>query len=540
MWANESVFYQIYPFGACGAPFENDHVLEHRIHKLEDFIPHLKKLKIDCIMLNPIFESRTHGYDTTDFKTLDTRLGTNEDLKEVVKQFHENGIQIILDAVFNHVGRDFFAFQDVLEKKWDSPYKDWFYIDFNGNNHYNDGFWYQDWEGNDILVKLNLQNSQVVEYILSVVDFWQEEFKIDGLRLDVAYCLDKNFLQTLHNHVDRDFFLLGETLHGDYNQWMNENMLDSVTNYECYKGLYSSFNSANFYEILYSLNRQFGKDPWCLYTGKHLFNFVDNHDVERVASILEDKNQLPLIYTMLFTMPGIPCIYYGSEWGIKGEKNNTDYDYPLRPELNVSDIQDNALLAHIRKLGKARTSTEALKYGSFENVQIRNEQLIFKRSVDSQTAYVALNLADNNMDMGFNADGAYLVDKLSGKSYQVNNGYVNIDIPAHSSRILVTSNAPTLEDVELEETKAETAPVAETEKKEEPVLPAWGTLGKHRHFKGGEYEVIALAKHSETMEDLVIYRELFGEGKVWARPASMFYQMVNIDGNLVPRFKFIG
>lgn len=161
MWANESVFYQIYPFGACGAPFENDHVLEHRIHKLEDFIPHLKKLNIDCILLNPIFESRTHGYDTTDFKTLDTRLGTNEDLKEVVNQFHENGIKIILDAVFNHVGRDFFAFQDVLEKKWDSPYKDWFYIDFNGNNHYNDGFWYQDWEGNDILVKLNLQNSQV-------------------------------------------------------------------------------------------------------------------------------------------------------------------------------------------------------------------------------------------------------------------------------------------------------------------------------------------------------------------------------------------
>lgn len=261
MWANESVFYQIYPFGACGAPFENDHVLEHRIHKLEDFIPHLKKLNIDCILLNPIFESRTHGYDTTDFKTLDTRLGTNEDLKEVVNQFHENGIKIILDAVFNHVGRDFFAFQDVLEKKWDSPYKDWFYIDFNGNNHYNDGFWYQDWEGNDILVKLNLQNQDVVNYILNVVDFWQEEFKIDGLRLDVAYCLDKNFLQTLHNHVSRDFFLLGETLHGDYNQWMNENMLDSVTNYECYKGLYSSFNSANFYEILYSLNRQFGKDP---------------------------------------------------------------------------------------------------------------------------------------------------------------------------------------------------------------------------------------------------------------------------------------
>lgn len=154
MWASESVFYQIYPFGACNAPFENDHVLEHRIHKLEDFIPHLKKLNIDCVMLNSIFESRTHGYDTTDFKMLDTRLGTNEDLKEVIEKFHNNNIKIILDAVFNHVGRDFFAFKDVLEKKWDSPYKDWFYIDFNGNNHYNDGFWYQDWEGNDILVKL--------------------------------------------------------------------------------------------------------------------------------------------------------------------------------------------------------------------------------------------------------------------------------------------------------------------------------------------------------------------------------------------------
>lgn len=404
MWANDSVFYQIYPFGACGAPFENDHVLEHRIHKLEDFIPHLKKLNIDCILLNPIFESRTHGYDTTDFKTLDTRLGTNEDLKEVVNQFHKNGIQIILDAVFNHVGRDFFAFQDVLEKKWDSPYKDWFYIDFNGNNHYNDGFWYQDWEGNDILVKLNLQNSQVVEYILSVVDFWQEEFKIDGLRLDVAYCLDKNFLQTLHNHVDRDFFLLGETLHGDYNQWMNENMLDSVTNYECYKGLYSSFNSANFYEILYSLNRQFGKDPWCLYTGKHLFNFVDNHDVERVASILEDKNQLPLIYTMLFTMPGIPCIYYGSEWGMEGTKNWNDTD--LRPEIKV--FEWNELTNRIQKLINLKHNHSALSYGDYTQIGITNTACIYQRQDEKECLWICMNMKNEAQTLGFNGQGDFI------------------------------------------------------------------------------------------------------------------------------------
>ena len=435
MWANDSVFYQIYPFGACGAPFENDHVLEHRIHKLEDFIPHLKKLNIDCILLNPIFESRTHGYDTTDFKTLDTRLGTNEDLKEVVNQFHKNGIQIILDAVFNHVGRDFFAFQDVLEKKWDSPYKDWFYIDFNGNNHYNDGFWYQDWEGNDILVKLNLQNSQVVEYILSVVDFWQEEFKIDGLRLDVAYCLDKNFLQTLHNHVDRDFFLLGETLHGDYNQWMNETMLDSVTNYECYKGLYSSFNSANFYEILYSLNRQFGKDPWCLYTGKHLFNFVDNHDVERVASILEDKNQLPLIYTMLFTMPGIPCIYYGSEWALEGTKSNGS-DAGLRPciELDKMD-KDSELLKHISNLCRVRSESEAMKYGKYEAVNIKNQQLVISRTSENEKIFILLNLADKPEMVSFNTNGkSEFEELLTNKKVKIANG--NVEVPAFSAMIL--------------------------------------------------------------------------------------------------------
>ena len=428
MWAYESVFYQIYPFGACGAPFENDHVLEHRIHKLEDFIPHLKKLNIDCILLNPIFESRTHGYDTTDFKTLDTRLGTNEDLKEVVNQFHENGIQIILDAVFNHVGRDFFAFQDVLEKKWDSPYKDWFYIDFNGNNHYNDGFWYQDWEGNDILVKLNLQNSQVVEYILSVVDFWQEEFKIDGLRLDVAYCLDKNFLQTLHNHVDRDFFLLGETLHGDYNQWMNENMLDSVTNYECYKGLYSSFNSMNMFEIAHSIERQFGKEPWCLYTGKLLLTFVDNHDVSRIASTLTNKAHLPLIYALMFGMPGIPCIYYGSEWGCEAVKGSGN-DNILRPAFDKPEY--NELTDTISSLGQMYHNSRALSYGDYTKKVLTNRQYVFKREADGEKVLVAINADENEYTAYFDTECADALNLITDKKEDLSGKIV---LPPYSFR----------------------------------------------------------------------------------------------------------
>ena len=428
MWASESVFYQIYPFGACGAPFENDHVLEHRIHKLEEFIPHLKKLKIDCIMLNPIFESRTHGYDTTDFKTLDTRLGTNEDLKEVIEKFHNNNIKIILDAVFNHVGRDFFAFQDVLEKKWDSPYKDWFYIDFNGNNHYNDGFWYQDWEGNDILVKLNLQNQEVVNYILSVVDFWQEEFKIDGLRLDVAYCLDKNFLQTLHNHVSRDFFLLGETLHGDYNQWMNESMLDSVTNYECYKGLYSSFNSMNMFEIAHSIERQFGKEPWCLYTGKHLLTFVDNHDVSRIASTLTNKAHLPLIYALMFGMPGIPCIYYGSEWGCEAVKGSGN-DNILRPAFDKPEY--NELTDTISSLGQMYHNSRALSYGDYTKKVLTNRQYVFKREADGEKVLVAINADENEYTAYFDTECADALNLITGKKEDLSGKIV---LPPYSFR----------------------------------------------------------------------------------------------------------
>lgn len=541
-WVNESVFYHIYPIGFCGAPRVNDGETVCRLDKVIDWIPHLKSMSVNAIYFGPVFKSTVHGYDTDDYRVIDNRLGTNESFKHICDELHKNGIKVVLDGVFNHVGRNFWAFKDVCEKGNSSQYCGWFQnLNFGGKSPYGDSFSYEGWHGYYDLVKLNLKNPDVKNYLLDSVGMWMDEFKIDGLRLDAADCVDPDFFKALRHYTkskDSNFWLMGEIIHGDYNRWANPEMLDSVTNYECYKGIYSSHNDKNYFEIAHSLNRQFANGG--IYRSIYTYNFVDNHDVNRVASVVRNSANLENIYTTMYCMPGVPSIYYGSEWGIKGEKNNTDYDYPLRPELNVSDIQDNALLAHIRKLGKARTSTEALKYGSFENVQIRNEQLIFKRSVDSQTAYVALNLADNNMDMGFNADGAYLVDKLSGKSYQVNNGYVNIDIPAHSSRILVTSNAPTLEDVELEETKAETAPVAEPEKKEEPVLPAWGTLGKHRHFKGGEYEVIALAKHSETMEDLVIYRELFGEGKIWARPASMFYQMVNIDGNLVPRFKFIG
>ncbi len=315
MWAYKSVFYQIYPIGFCGAPVHNDGECVPRIRKLLDWSEYLKELGVDSILLNPIFESDNHGYDTRDFRSIDCRLGTNADFREVCQDLHAHGVKIVLDGVFNHVGRGFWAFRDVQEKKWDSPYKDWFHISFDGNSGYNDGFWYEGWEGHFELVKLNLKNPAVVDYLLDCVRFWVDEFDIDGLRLDVAYCLDHDFMRRLRSFVQElkpGFALIGEVLFGDYNIIVNDQMLHSCTNYECYKGLFSSFNSMNLFEIAHSLHRQFGSDQWCIYRGKHLMTFADNHDVTRLASILTNKSHIPLAYGLLFGMPGSQCLYYGS------------------------------------------------------------------------------------------------------------------------------------------------------------------------------------------------------------------------------------
>ena len=421
MWAYESVFYQIYPLGFCGAPFENDGISEHRILKVDDWIPHIEKLGANAIYFSPVFESDTHGYNTRDYTKIDTRLGTNEDFRSVCKNLHKAGIKVVLDGVFNHVGRGFWAFQDVLEKRWDSPYKDWFHISFDGNSNYNDGLWYEGWEGNYDLVKLNLRNEDVIQHIFSCIKGWVEEFDIDGLRLDVAYCLDHDFLRRLRSFCDGlkpDFFLVGETLHGDYNQWMNDSMLHSVTNYECYKGLYSSFNSMNMFEINHSLLRQFGPDNWTLYKGKHLLSFVDNHDVTRVASILSNENHLPLIYALAFGMPGIPCVYYGSEWGAKARKE--EGDPALRACFEKPEWND--LTTFISKLAEAKKHSNALNYGDFRSVLLTNCQCIFERKTDSERVLVAINADDQPFMAHFDAGCGTAVDLITGETHDFGGG----------------------------------------------------------------------------------------------------------------------
>lgn len=421
MWAQESVFYQIYPLGMCGAPFENDGVLEHRIKVVENFIPHIEKLGCNAIYFSPLFESDTHGYNTRDYKKIDTRLGTNEDFKDICEKLHNRNIKVVLDGVFNHVGRGFWAFEDVLKNRWDSKYKDWFHISFEGNSNYNDGLWYEGWEGNYDLVKLNLKNEEVINHIFDAIRFWVEEFDIDGLRLDVAYCLDRDFLKRLRsfcNSLKEDFYLIGETLHGDYNQLMNDEMLHSVTNYECYKGLHSSFNSMNMFEIIHSLLRQFGPENWTLYKGKHLLSFVDNHDVSRVASILNNKKHLPLIYGLCFGMPGIPCVYYGSEWGTEGDKSQGDP--ALRPHIEKSEW--NELTDTICKMAKAKRNSKALNYGAFKSLVLTNRQCIFERECEGDRVMVAINADENPFVAHFDARAGRAHDLITGESVDFGGG----------------------------------------------------------------------------------------------------------------------
>ena len=433
MWAYEGIFYQIYPIGFCGAPTANDGKTVSRILKLKDWSSYLESLGISSILLNPIFESDNHGYDTRDYKKIDCRLGTNEDFAEVCKDLHAHNVKIVLDGVFNHVGRGFWAFKDVQEKKWDSPYKDWFCINFDGNSCYNDGFWYEGWEGHFELVKLNLANSAVVDYLLECVKGWIDEFDIDGLRLDVAYCLDREFMKRLRQFTQElkpDFALIGEVLFGDYNQIVNDEMLHSCTNYECYKGLYSSFNCMNLFEIAHSLNRQFGPEDWCIYRGKHLMTFADNHDVTRLASILTNPAHIPLAYGLLLGMPGIPCLYYGSEWGEEGVKAPNN-DYALRPCFE--EPKPNELTEEIKKMIHVRTGSNALCHGSYRNVVLTNHQLIFERRTDDERMLVAINASDAPFTAHNGELGGTMTDLLTGNEIQMSG---QLEMPPYSVQYL--------------------------------------------------------------------------------------------------------
>lgn len=444
-WYDEAVFYHIYPLGLTGAPKQNTYQeVEHRLNTLLPWIDHIKNIGCNALYIGPLFESVGHGYETTDYKKLDSRLGTNEDLKNFVSECHKAGIKVIFDGVFNHTGRDFFAFKDIKEKREASSYKDWYCnVNFYGNNEYNDGFSYDNWGGYNLLAKLNQHNPAVRDYICDVIRFWVNEFDVDGIRLDAADVLDFNYMQALRqvaNEVKPDFWLMGEVIHGDYTRWVNEGTLHSVTNYTLHKALYSGHNDHNYFEIAHTVKRlqDMGGNKLKLY------NFVDNHDVERIYTKLNNKKHFVPVHILMYTLPGVPSIYYGSEFGIEGRKERFSDD-SLRPALSYDEYKDaidtNEYTKLIAALGKLRQKLDIVSYGDFKELVLTNCQYAFSRNLNGKSVLVTVNNADNDANLSLPAgNSAEYVGVLSGVKVKANGGMLSVNVNANSGEIWVPSD----------------------------------------------------------------------------------------------------
>lgn len=450
-WYDKAVFYHIYPLGLCGCKKENNGEKEQHFDKLTQWSDHAAELGFTAIYIGPLFESEGHGYETRDYKQVDCRLGTNDDFKKYVAHCHEKGMHIIVDGVFNHVGRTFPAFQDLLKNRENSAYKDWFCnVNFGGNNEYNDGLSYENWGGYNLLVKLNQRNPEVKSYLFEAIKFWIDEFDIDGIRLDAADVLDFDFMRELRGFTSglkEDFWLMGEVIHGDYSRWANGDMLDSVTNYELHKGLYSGHNDHNYFEIAHSVKRLLG-----ICGDTRLYTFVDNHDVERIYSKVNNKEHLYNIYILLYTLYGIPSVYYGSEFAIEGKKENGS-DWNLRPCLELDDFkgvyENNEITALCAKLGKLKKDYEVLSAGKYEELLLTNRQFAYSRSIDKKTVIVALNNDDNEAVLTINPRtecmGAKIILDGSNKAKneeveaKAENGNIIVKLPANYGTIIELS-----------------------------------------------------------------------------------------------------
>jgi glycosidase len=437
-WYDEAVFYHIYPLGLTGAPKQNDYGEPvHRLNTLLPWIEHLKRLGFTALYIGPLFQSVGHGYETTDYRLLDSRLGANEDLTNFVAACHEAGLRVIFDGVFNHTGRDFFAFKDIQKNREASAYLDWYCnVNFWGNNEYNDGFSYDNWGGYNLLAKLNQRNPSVRDYICDVIRFWVSEFDVDGIRLDAADVLDFEFMKALRRTADQvkpDFWLMGEVIHGDYSRWANENTLHSVTNYALHKALYSGHNDHNYFEIAHTVQRTGGLVPAHI----KLYNFVDNHDVERIATKLMNKAHYLPVHVLLYTLPGIPSVYYGSEFGIEGRKERWSDD-SLRPYIDLNehrdDVTNNPCTALIASLGAIHSKyAQDLVWGDYRQLSLTTQQYVFARG----RTIVAVNNADGEAWLNVEADAPAYIGLLSGRRIESGGGRLNFNLPGAGGEIFV-------------------------------------------------------------------------------------------------------
>jgi glycosidase len=323
-WAEHAIFWHVYPLGFVGA---ESHArvsgVEHRLSRLDPWIDYAAELGCTALALGPIFASETHGYDTTDHYRIDARLGDDADFDRLVSHLHERGMKLLLDGVFNHVGRSFARFADVAGRGDASPAARWFRRDKKNAREF------AVFEGHHSLVALNHDEPEVAQYVAQVMKHWLGR-GADGFRLDAAYAVPPRFWQPVLAQVRAEHpaaWFVGEVIHGDYGAIVSQSGFDSVTQYELWKAIWSSLNDVNLFELAWALTRhdQFVERFAPL-------TFVGNHDVTRIASKLREIAHLPHALVVLFTVAGIPSVYAGDEQAFRGVKEErVGGDDAIRP-----------------------------------------------------------------------------------------------------------------------------------------------------------------------------------------------------------------
>ncbi len=384
MWADHVVWWQVYPLGFTGAERIAQSTTVHRLPQLQNWLDYAVELGCSGLILGPVFASETHGYDTVDHLRIDPRLGDDADFDRLVAQAHDRGLRIGLDGVFNHVARSFEAPDDWFRRRADGAL---------------DTF-----EGHEQLVALDHGNPAVAAYVRKVLRHWLDR-GVDAWRLDAAYAVPPEFWRDVlpkEQHPDAWFF--GEVIHGDYAGYVAKSGLDSVTQYELWKAIWSSLNDRNFFELSYALGRHDALlDTFVPQT------FVGNHDVTRIATRLEDERHLGHALAILFVVAGVPSVYSGDEQAFRGLKEDrAGGDDAIRPAFPATPTElasygwptyrlHQELIGVRRRnpwLTRARTTVEHLT----------NESMALRSTHGESSVVLLLNISDQ--DQRFPVDGS--------------------------------------------------------------------------------------------------------------------------------------
>ncbi|MFW2513971.1 alpha-amylase family glycosyl hydrolase [Demequina sp. SO4-13] len=396
-WVEHAIWWQVFPLGFTGA--ERSSVAEPGAdHRLLDLIPWLDyavELGASGLALGPIFASETHGYDTTDYFRIDPRLGTEEDFQALVAEAHRRGLRVLLDGVFNHVGRSFGPFQEVLAGGPAADAGAWFSLQWPEGAAPGDEPEYGDFEGHHHLVGLNHDEPAVADFVVEVMEHWLSR-GADGWRLDAAYAVPSSFWGKVTSRVRSNYpdaYFVGEYIHGDYAGEVEAGGLDSTTQYELWKAIWSSLNDANFYELTSALERH--NDLLATYAP---MTFIGNHDVTRIASKLTHAALLPHAVVILLTAGGTPSIYYGDEQGYRGVKEDREGgDDDIRPVFppspdDLSPLGRPIFALHQELIGLRRRNPW-LHRATTEVLELSNEVLSYRVASGDRSLVVALNLS---------------------------------------------------------------------------------------------------------------------------------------------------